>query len=530
MSVRRLDVVNERLRPVYVVWELTLACDQRCVFCGSRADDERPAELTTDEALGVAGQLVAQGARDVVLIGGEAYLHAGFFEIIRALAAGGARVTLTTGGRGVTPAMAERAREAGLVAASVSVDGLGATHDRLRASPGSFEATTTALAALRGAGLGITANTNLNRYNRGDLEGLYEHLRGLGVVAWQVQLTAPLGRAADRPDMLLQPHDLLDLLPRIARLKERAFADGILLMPGNNLGYFGPEEALLRSLTPGGGDHFRGCQAGRFVLGVESDGAVKGCPSLQTAHYVGGNLRTASLAEIWETPELAFARDRGVESLWGFCRSCPFAAVCLGGCTFTAHALLGRPGNNPYCHYRARTLAAAGRRERLVPAAPAPGLPFDNGRFELIEEPLDAPEPPLPATRERLLQIRRPAGLLVLLAGPRARQGGVVHPAGVGGGFPGIRPLGEHVPLDLVEAGVHLRGAGVDGQLDAVAARVEEIDGLEDGVIDGPEDLDPVGDEAILDGGQLGERAQLEGEVLGPDGGVRVAAHGGAVR
>jgi hypothetical protein len=83
--------------------------------------------------------------------------------------------------------------------------------------------------------------------------------------------------------------------------------------------------------------------------------------------------------------------------------------VCLGGCTFTAQALLGRPGNNPYCHYRARALAAAGRRERLVLAAAAPGVPFDNGRFDLIEEPSDAPEPAAPAVRERLLQIRRPA-------------------------------------------------------------------------------------------------------------------------
>lgn len=401
-------MVSEQLRPAYVVWELTLACDQRCVFCGSRADEARPSELSTDEALGVVAQLAAMGARDVVLIGGEAYLHPGFLDIVRALATSGIRALMTTGGRGVTPAMAAQMHAAGLSAVSVSIDGLGATHDRLRASPGSFEAATGALHALREAGIAITANTNINRYNRDELEALYEHLRGCGVHAWQVQLTSPLGRAADRADLILQPYDLLDLMPRVARLKERAFADGILVMPGNNMGYFGPEEAVLRSQAPGDADHFHGCQAGRFVLGVESDGAVKGCPSLQTAHYVGGNLRDASLASIWErSPELSFARERTVDDLWGFCRSCAFAEVCLGGCTFTAHALLGRPGNNPYCHFRARTLASRGLRERLVPATAAPGLPFDNGSFDLIEEALDASEPPAPGKRERLLQIRR---------------------------------------------------------------------------------------------------------------------------
>ena len=223
-----------------------------------------------------------------------------------------------------------------------------------------------------------------------------------------MQLTSPLGRAADRADMLLQPYDLPSLVPRIAKLKERAYADGILLLPGNNLGYFGPEEGFLRSTTAGGGDHFVGCQAGRYVMGIEADGAVKGCPSLQTAHYVGGTLREQSLAAIWnDTKELAFTRERGTEHLWGYCATCPFAETCKGGCTFTAHSFFGRPGNNPYCHFRARDFQKRGLRERLVLRENAAGLPFDNGLFDLVVEPADSPEPPPPEKREKLLQVRR---------------------------------------------------------------------------------------------------------------------------
>ena len=301
--------------------------------------------------------------------------------------------------------------DAGVMGASVSIDGLAATHDSMRASPGSFAAATRALEHLRAAGLHTSSNINLNRFNHGDLEGVYDHVHAAGVRAWQVQLTAPLGRAADRPELLLQPWDLLTLVPRVAALKQRAHADGVLLMPGNNLGYFGPEEAALRSLEAGGRDHFQGCQAGRFVMGIESDGAVKGCPSLQSAHYVGGNLRQQPLEEIWrDAPALGFARARTRADLWGFCADCAYADTCLGGCTFTAHALLGRPGNNPYCHHRARTLARAGQRERLVHVEPAAGTPFDNGRFELVLEALDAPDPGAhtPA-RERLFQLGRRA-------------------------------------------------------------------------------------------------------------------------
>ncbi|WP_437275350.1 radical SAM protein [Sorangium sp. So ce375] len=407
MALRRLEVAPGEHAPAYVVWELTLRCDQPCRHCGSRAGAARPSELGTEEALGVVRQLAVMGAREVVLIGGEAYLHDGFLEIIAALKAAGVRPTMTTGGRGITAELAAQMKEAGLYSVSVSVDGLARAHDLIRKAPGSHRSALAALGHLRGAGLITAANTNVNRVNQGDLEALYELLREQGVRAWQVQITSALGRAADRPGMLLQPYDLLDVLPRIAALKRRAFRDGITVMPGNNLGYFGPEEALLRSLREGGRDHFRGCQAGKLVLGIESDGAVKGCPSLQSDRYVGGNLRERGLREIWdEAPPLSFARARTVDDLWGFCRGCAFAEVCMGGCTFTAHALFGRPGNNPYCHFRARTLAAQGKRERLVPTEPAEGRPFDNGLFEIVVEDLEAPEDRLDSP-EQLVQLTR---------------------------------------------------------------------------------------------------------------------------
>jgi len=405
-NVRRQLVVADAPHPQYVVWELTLRCDQRCTHCGSRAGDARENELSTDEALGVVAQLEQLHTKEVALIGGEAYLHPGIFDVLRALRTANIRPTMTTGGRGVTRELALRLAEAGLQFVSVSVDGLRSTHDLIRATPGGFDAATDALAHFKSAGLTIGANSQINRLNIGEgaLEGLYEHLRAQGISSWQVQQTVPLGRAADRPAMILQPYDLLDLMPRLAALKERAFDDGILLMPSSPLGYFGPEERLLRSMARGQSGHYTGCQAGKTVMGIESDGAVKGCPSLQTRHYVGGNLRERSVADLWvNSPVIGFNRPRTVQDLWGFCRSCPFAATCLGGCSFSAHAVLGRIGNNPMCHFRARTLAQEGLRERLVPRERAPGEPFDNGLFDIVVEPLDTPEvAPLPSAPQRL--------------------------------------------------------------------------------------------------------------------------------
>lgn len=412
MVLRRLETLPDDHHPAYVVWELTLRCDQPCRHCGSRAGAARPEELTTAEALLVVDQLAAMRAREVVLIGGEAYLHEGFFDIIARLKERGVRPTMTTGGAGITAELAERMKSAGLHSVSVSVDGLERTHDLVRKVNGSFTKAIGALEHLRRAGLRIAANTNVNRVNHGDLEPLFELLADKGIQSWQIQITAALGRAADRPQMLLQPYDLLDVLPRVAKLKAEARHRRITIMPGNNLGYFGPEETLLRSVAADGTDHWQGCQAGKFVLGIESDGGVKGCPSLQTSHYVGGSLREKSLARIWgETPELAFNRGRTRDDLWGYCKTCVYAEPCMGGCTFTAHALFGRGGNNPYCHFRALDHAKRGLRERLVAKEAAPGTPFDNGLFEIVVEPLDAAEPRASNDGESLIALtRKPKG------------------------------------------------------------------------------------------------------------------------
>jgi radical SAM protein with 4Fe4S-binding SPASM domain len=117
---------------------------------------------------------------------------------------------------------------------------------------------------------------------------------------------------------------------------------------------------------------------------------VKGCPSLATSHFAGGNIRDLTLDQIWTaSPELHFARVRSVDELWGFCRGCYYADVCRGGCTWTTHSLVGRPGNNPYCHYRARTLERQGLRERLEKRKDAPMASFAIGEYEIITETLD---------------------------------------------------------------------------------------------------------------------------------------------
>ena len=353
--------IDRRSRPIYAVWEITLACDLACRHCGSRAGRERPDELTTAEALDLVDQMADLGVKEVTVIGGEAYLREDWLDIVRAIRARGMICSTTSGGRGLTAEVVARAKAAGLMGVSLSIDGDEATHDRLRGVSGSYRAAIAAMKHVADHGLRLSCNTQINRLSMPILGDILETIAAAGAKAWQIQLTVPMGRAADEPEILLQPHDLLELFPLLVALKERADQLGVRIWPGNNIGYFGPYEGVLR------GYHYRGhggsCGAGRGTLGIEANGAIKGCPSLPTLPWTGGNIRDASLKDIWERSEaLRYTRDRTTRDLWGFCASCYYAPECKSGCTWTSFVTLGKPGNYPFCHHRALEMARSGKR------------------------------------------------------------------------------------------------------------------------------------------------------------------------
>ncbi len=395
----RTDADGDAAKPIYAVWEVTMRCDQPCQHCGSRAGAARPEELDTDACLEVVAALGRMGCREAVLIGGEAYLRPDLPVLIEALVAANIRVILQTGGRGLSDARLAPLVAAGLSQVGVSIDGPQDAHDELRGNRGSYAAALAAVDRARAAGVRVSANTQVNRLNFERLAPFARTLQAHGVQAWQVALTVPMGHAADRPQWLLPPHRILDVIDTLAQIQLEAAARA---KPGervfdvsasNTVGYFGPHEQVIRS-RPGGLDAvWGGCKAGMNTIGIESDGTVKGCPSLPTGPYAGGNLRTMDLDEIWrDAPQISFNRQSRRAELWGRCASCYYADHCEGGCSWMAHTTLGRRGNNPFCYHRADALRRAGLRERLVPRRRAPNAPYDFGGFDVEEVPWDTPE------------------------------------------------------------------------------------------------------------------------------------------
>jgi len=162
---------------------------------------------------------------------------------------------------------------------------------------------------------------------------------------------------------MIAPQQLLSLIPALARMKRRG---EIELRIADSIGYFGPHEKTLRSTTwRGRPGSWQGCQAGLRVVGIEADGGVKGCLSMQSgarqgASFLEGNLRESRLSDIWEREgAFAYNRDFRVGSLTGACRRCRHDQQCRGGARCMAAASTGALTEDPYCYH------ALDRRRRL---------------------------------------------------------------------------------------------------------------------------------------------------------------------
>ena len=384
--------------PLYCVWEITLACDLGCKHCGSRAGPARPDELSTAECLDVVAQLADIGIREVTLIGGEAYLRSDWHLIAAEVTRRGMTCGITTGANNLDDERIAMAVDAGVSTISVSLDGLEAAHDAQRGVAGSWRRAVEASRKIAETPVRLANNTQINRLSMPELPALARLLADMGSKAWQIQLTVPMGHGADRPLLLLQPFELLQLFPLLVWIKTEILQPGgVGLFPGNNIGYFGPYEHALRY----GGDrgaHWQGCSAGKWSIGLEADGKIKSCPSLTHLRYGSGTTRDRSLAQALQEPGVAHLKQRDRSDLWGFCRTCYYADTCLAGCTWTSHVTFGKPGNNVYCIHRALQHEQQGLQERIAISEIAPGEPFDNGAYTVSVAPASATDPEAPPT------------------------------------------------------------------------------------------------------------------------------------
>lgn len=198
--------------PLYVVWEVTLLCNLRCLHCYSGAATRHPDEFSTEEAEDVIRQLSDIGVIILGFSGGEPLLRKDWRRLVRLAVDSGMLVSIGTNGTTVTPRIAHELRDLGVHSVCVSLDGATfGIHEQVRQKKGLFPRTITAIDRLVDAGVRVVVGYTPVRYNVQDARSVVDLAYQLGASAVNLSEFVPTGRGTLylclRPDEL---HQVID--------------------------------------------------------------------------------------------------------------------------------------------------------------------------------------------------------------------------------------------------------------------------------------------------------------------------------
>jgi len=346
-------------KPEFAVWEITQACNMRCLHCGSCATGKRKDELSTEEALDLCDQLHDLGLKYITLSGGEPLLRRDWHLIARRFIEKGVRVAMITNGYFIKENLEKFiSLRPYIEQIAVSIDGIRETHDYIRQTSGSFDRSMEGLALARKLKIDTAVISCISRWNLHELEEIQREIMKRRVLAWQVQVVFPGGRMREHMSQLPQPEDIIPVAGFILRegLRFRAKKVPVDTFCADDMGYF---SSICKYINP----CWQGCQAGLRSIGIESDGTIKGCLSLypevidKEDPFAEGNIREKSLREIWENKDgFSYNRKFDRRKVRGFCRTCKFLDLCRCGCSEVSYYATGSRYENPYCLYRLESL------------------------------------------------------------------------------------------------------------------------------------------------------------------------------
>ncbi|AOM83361.1 TIGR04053 family radical SAM/SPASM domain-containing protein [Salisediminibacterium beveridgei] len=202
------SAIDYSQNPFIVIWEVTRACELRCLHCRADAQTEsHPDELNHEESLQLIDDIYEMDNPMLVFTGGDCMMREDLFELADYAVQKGMRVSMTPSATdNVTKEKMQRAKDVGLSRWAFSLDGPTAEiHDHFRGTSGSFELTLEKIQYLKSLNMPLQINTVISTYNVHALEEMAALVEELDVVMWYIFMLVPTGRG--QLDACLTPQE-----------------------------------------------------------------------------------------------------------------------------------------------------------------------------------------------------------------------------------------------------------------------------------------------------------------------------------
>ena len=333
------------IEPVTAVWEITLKCNLNCLHCGSSAGKERLDELSTKEALRLCHDLSDIGFKGITLMGGEIFLRRDWHNISKEIKNLDMILSIISNGFLNPDKIIPKLVDLNVDCLMIGLDGASPeTHDKIRNTKGAFIKSTNFVEKAKKADLPVGIITAVHNLNFNDLPKLCDYVLEKEIF-WQIQQAVPIGRFSEK--LLLSEEKYYSLGLFIHTMQKKYGNKRISFIGNHNLGF---KSKIIPNLSPQ--PEWKGCIAGINILGIQSNGNIKGCLALSD-DFIEGNIRKRSIKEIWsDSDSFLYSRKFDKKILGKNCKKCKYGLECKGGCTTRSSSITKSIHNDPFCFYR----------------------------------------------------------------------------------------------------------------------------------------------------------------------------------
>ena len=325
-------------QPLWLLAELTYRCPLHCVFCYNPVQlKQASSELTTAEWVEVMRQARQLGAAQLGFSGGEPLVRDDLEELVQEAHRLGYYTNLITSGVGLTPARAQRLKDAGLDHVQLSFQDSTRELNDFLSHTKTFELKKKVAQTIKAHDWPMVMNCVLHRHNLPHVGQIIDMALELGAKYLELANVQYYGWAWVNRD---------HLMPTREQLQE---AEAVVQGWRERIG----KQCRLLFVVP---DYFeerpKACMNGwgSVFLSIAPDGLAMPChnardlPGLQLP-----NVREQPIADIWQRSQ-AFNAYRGQDWMQEPCRSCDERYKDFGGCRCQAFMVTGdAAATDPVC-------------------------------------------------------------------------------------------------------------------------------------------------------------------------------------
>jgi len=344
-----------------VVWNITRACNLRCVHCYANAvGQSSDEELTTEQGYSLIEDLADYKVPVILFSGGEPTLRPDLLKFARFAADKGIRAVVSTNGTLIDEKMAIQLKDAGIAYAGISIDGLEKVNDRFRGVKGAFKAAVRGIENCQRAGLKAGLRFTMSKVNADQIPGIFDLIEEMSIERACFYHLVYSGRGSALRDQALSHENtrqIVDyIIDRTKAMHDKGLKKEILSVDNHADGCY-LYLRMLKENNPRADDVLKllkmngGNSSGEGIACVSWDGTVHADQFWREHSF--GNVLSRPFSEIWSDTSnslLMQLRDKK-NHVQGRCAACRWLDICGGNFRARGEAATGDIwGEDPDCY------------------------------------------------------------------------------------------------------------------------------------------------------------------------------------